>query len=445
MNAPSSLPATTGARRPARKWGLGLAVGIALVLSLLALNRYSRTNFTDAVSPIAWDGSGYFVFLPGWVAQPHYMGTEGVAAWRTPDISNYSIDSTRQRLLSKYPVGRALLDLPAYWAMHHAWQLIAPAPRAGFEPPYQITVIVMSICWGVLGGHLLYCWLLAFLPPQWAVVGVLAVVFGTQAYWYMVYKPSYAHGVGFAGVSALLWATHQTYSTRQGLWLVALAALCSFLVLLRPSNFVFPLIPMAYGWALRPLFGHAIKPLGSTLLQIPRWPVWLALALLVAALLWVPQLHYWHWQSGSLVTYSYTGERFFFGNPQIAQYLFSPLNGLFAYHPIWFLCFGAMGWQLAGSYRRWGLLVLGVAGIAIYFNSSWWCWWFGGSLGQRSFTEMAALGALPLGLMLQRMGRRGRWIVGVLLLLLVYKNIAYGTYAHDFVSAEAAASHWWEK
>mgnify|MGYP003593392854 CR=1 FL=1 len=37
----------------------------------------------------------------------------------------------------------------------------------------------------------------------------------------------------------------------------------------------------------------------------------------------------------------------------------------------------------------------------VYVVSSWWCWWYGGSYGQRAFIESYAVLALPLAALIQ--------------------------------------------
>lgn len=412
--------------------------GVLLVLCLLAANRYSRTTWYDAKSPLAWDGSGYYVYLPGWVVHP-YMKADRLPQEIVPELSYFQADTAKNRIFTKFSTGVATVHVLPYAATHALRQAMGHTGDHGFEPVYQITILLSVIVLVVLGLGALLIWLRQWVPQGWAIAAVLLLFLGSPAYWYAVYKPAFSHATGFALVCMLLWTTHRLYS-RYSTWrLASVLCLLSLVVLVRPSNFIFGLIPLLYptpgtgGWGLPALLKA---------LPYRRATTWLAVlpALVVA----VPQFYYWWWYSGSAVMYSYTGETFDFAHPYFFSYIISPLNGILAYHPLWALPFIGTLW-LAWQRSYWAVLLLVVFVAGIYFNSSWWCWWYGGSYGQRTFTEYVALGVLPLALMLRTIPHRVRWVALGLAMILVYKNVAYGLYGIDWVDKYDAYNFWYRE
>jgi hypothetical protein len=112
-------------------------------------------------------------------------------------------------------------------------------------------------------------------------------------------------------------------------------------------------------------------------------PRFLLLFGVLALLVFLPQLLYWHRQTGYWLFYSY-GEKgsFFFLRPRIADGLFSYRKGWLLYTPVMILA-------LAGIpllYKKYKLFFASVAVtfiLAVYVMFSFWCWWYGGSFGCR--------------------------------------------------------------
>jgi hypothetical protein len=114
-------------------------------------------------------------------------------------------------------------------------------------------------------------------------------------------------------------------------------------------------------------------------------------------LVWIPQFAYWKFISGKFFYFSYgeTGGSFYFNNPQIWKILFSYEKGWFVYTPIMF--FAVIGIFLLRKNKGNLAWPIGIyVTLMIYVLSSWWCWWYGGSFGQRSMVDFYGLMAIPL-------------------------------------------------
>jgi hypothetical protein len=147
--------------------------------------------------------------------------------------------------------------------------------------------------------------------------------------------------------------------------------------------------------------------------------------LFVAFLVWIPQFLYWKEVTGNYLFYSYTDEGFFFNHPRI-------LEGLFSFRKGWLLYTPMMAFPLIGLFFRKpelkGLrfpLFLFTA-LNIYIIFSWWCWWYGGTFGQRGLVESYALLAIPFASVIKSMSEQKlglKIVFTVVCLFFIWLNI----------------------
>ena len=80
--------------------------------------------------------------------------------------------------------------------------------------------------------------------------------------------------------------------------------------------------------------------------------------------------------------------------PKIIDGLFSFRKGWLIYTPM--MAFALVGiFMLKGALKKTQLPIILFFIINLYITFSWWCWWYGGSFGQRSLVESYALLAIP--------------------------------------------------
>jgi len=138
-------------------------------------------------------------------------------------------------------------------------------------------------------------------------------------------------------------------------------------------------------------------------------------------LVWLPQMIYWKWVTGSYMFYTYgiLGERFFFNHPQIINVLFSYRNGWLVYSPL--MLFALLGFYFLWKDKNRHSLSIAIFFILfLYVISSWWCWWYGGAFGGRSFIDIYPMLAIPLAAFIRRSGRTPGWVRIILLFLAAF-------------------------
>ncbi len=113
-----------------------------------------------------------------------------------------------------------------------------------------------------------------------------------------------------------------------------------------------------------------------------------------AFVLFIPQFAYWKLVSGHFVFYSYTDEHFFFTRPHLVEGLVGFRKGWLIYTPV--MIFAMLGLIRTAKIKEWALGMRMFTLLNIYIVLSWWCWWYGGSFGARSFIDSYALLSVPL-------------------------------------------------
>ena len=116
---------------------------------------------------------------------------------------------------------------------------------------------------------------------------------------------------------------------------------------------------------------------------------------LIIIIVWIPQLLFWKHRTGQYLYFSYPGERFFWGDPQIINVLFSYRKGWFVYTPLISLVF--IGFVVVKKeLSKIRNVILLITLFNIYMLSCWWDWAFGGGFSARAFTQHIAFLSIPI-------------------------------------------------
>lgn len=383
-------------------------VSVILIAAFMLLRMFNNHRYSQPERVIAWDVVSYYAYLPATFIE-HDLTlsfTEG------EHVGTYWPETLADgRKVIKTSMGLSIMYCPFFLAAHVAAPMFG-YPADGFSVPYAFALMLAGLCYCVLGLLLLRRLLLRHFP-EWVVTLTLLIVgLCTNLYWYSVYEAPMSHAFSFClfALFALLtvgWHEHPT------MWRsLAIGLTLGLISLIRPTNALVVVYFLLYGIRSKATLEQKWYMLSGA------W--WHLLLMGVAALLvWVPQMAYWHHNTGHWLFYSYgSDERFFFSDPKILKGLFGFRKGWLVYTPV--MLFALAG--LVPLYRHhrahfWGLTVFMVLNLYVVF--SWWCWWYGGSCGLRALVESYALLALPLAAWIEWVGCRRGLLRCVLFLLLV--------------------------
>lgn len=299
-----------------------------------------------------------------------------------------SKDKESSRYYSKMAMGMAMVYAPFTAFAHYVLVPLMDYPADGYSPPYKIGLLISALCFFLFGLWQLRKILLKYYDEFITALTLIVVAFGTNITWYVSSEASMSHIYSFALV-IFLYRMLERWFEKPGIGLTLLNGLIfGLIVLIRPTNLMFVILFFVGG-----NFAERIRFLLNNYGK-------LILMMLAFLMVWAPQLLFWKWVSGDWFLYTYGNEGFFWNNPQIMNSLFSYRKGWLVYTPLMVLSFAGLPF-LWIKYRPLFWQVITVLGLAIYINSSWWCWWFGGSFGNRAYIDAYGIYALSVAAVFQ--------------------------------------------
>lgn len=349
------------------------------------------------------DGRWYYAYLPTLVIDEDLDFSNQLRDHWGPDYRPELLENRNPRGMvdNKYTVGPALTLSPAFLVGHAITSLTNLWPRDGYSFPYQFSCLaeLHLISWFTL---LLMDRLLVRrlgIDPRRAFLAVLLYWFGSPAIYYTFREPFMAH------VPSVFWCTaivvivfrlSAQLARRQpdARTLATLGFSAAMAVICRPTN-VF-LIPFSAALVVA-AWRH--QSMNKLLAVLP--------AALVGILPLAVQSTIWHEQSGHWIYYSYGSEGFHWTAPALFSSLWSSRHGLFFWSPVLLLSLIGIVAKLRANWSIWaGCCAMSML-LLWYFNSAWYCWWFGDSFGNRAYVEGGVLFTLGIGWCFQHAGNPG--------------------------------------
>ncbi len=400
--------------------------GVALFLTF---NKHSRSGYFNYKSEIWADKAGYYVYLPA----TFIYGFDANEFPDSMDIKTgrgFELDLVHNKVVTKYTSGVAFLEAPFFLVAH----LLAPNlgyEPDGFSPIYHKSIDVAGAFYLVLGLGLLSFFLRKRFTQKVAWLTTLSLFLATNLYYYGIDETGMSHIYSFALFSMSLFFIDRIkdkksntlkYSAKKEI--ISLGIILGLIILIRPTNIIF-LTALLFLDAQN--FGNVKDRVISYIRQKSIW--W---AVLVAFVVFVPQLFYWQYLSGQPIAYSYGEEGFNWFKPKLLLTWFSSDNGLFVYTPLYFLIvWGMIKCVLSKNWNM--MIILSIFLFLSYVLSCWWKWNFGCSFGARSYVEYLALFSMSLARTFEKTlvsSTAQKCLLFCLMLLLVFLNLKM-TYNFD--------------
>ena len=377
-------------------------VVILLMAAFMLLRMFNDHRYSDPSRVIAWDVVSYYSYLPAAFIE-HDLTLSFTEGEHTGTYWPETL--TDGRKVIKTSMGLSFMYCPFFLVAHVA-ALLFDYPADGFSVPYAFALMLAGLVYCILGMLLLRRLLLRHFPEWVTALTLLIIGLCTNLYWYSVYEAPMSHAFSFC-LFALFALLTEKWCERPTIWRsVAIGLTLGLISLVRPSNALVVVYFLLCGThtvrtlRVAPVIGHY------------------CLVAVAAAFVWVPQMAYWHLNTGHWLFYSYGGsERFFFTDPKIGEGLFSFRKGWLVYTPV--MLFSLTGLVPLWCRHRthfWAIAVFLVLNLYVVF--SWWCWWYGGSCGMRALIESYALLAIPLAAWIEWVADRKRLLRWALMLLL---------------------------
>jgi len=357
---------------------------------------------------ITWDVREYYVYLPATFIY-HDPAFTFLDTMKGQNRSNMDCGkSSIGKYVGRVSIGMAVAYTPFFF-LSHAFAMITSQTLDGFSAPYQFGIYISGFIFSIIGFLFLAFALRHYFSDGVIAITLLCIGIGTNLFYYTTTEGGMSHAVLFCLCAAILYNTVAWHQKPRLKYLLALAFVFGLAVLIRPSLILASLVFLLYGVKSKQSLQQKIR-----LIITHKWHFILAAALLI--LIAIPQMVYWHQQTGSYLYYSYLGEHFFFQHPRIFKGLFSYRKGWFLYTPMMLLAVG--GLALMRKYvSDLFIPVLIFVVLNVYVVLSWWCWWYGGSFGLRAFIDSYAFLSVPLACLWTAAFKSG-WIARISLLLI---------------------------
>jgi hypothetical protein len=357
-----------------------------------------RTSITG------WDGSFYYYWLRSVMVDGDIDFTNELLYINSmPADYRLSILAQTPRtktglIPDKYPIGWALLSVPWYMAADLSAQFInwcgGKIPYDGFSPIYQIFLVLGQIVYATASLYLAGKILSRYLPPAFAVCGLILGWLGSPLFFYQTVDLIMAHNVMFFAMMGAYYYAYRLRDQPEKLryWLLV-GFLSAFVILSRYQGAIMLLFPGIV----------CLQETGKNFRRLPS----LLSAALAGAVPIALQMFAWKLMYGSYFLYTYTHETFSWLHPHLFEVLFSPFHGLFNWHPMMLIGFiGFLVWAVRS--RRYTEAICFTLSLVLttYINAAWDDWWFGASFGSRPFETCTFFSMIGIGYLLTLVSSR---------------------------------------
>lgn len=360
-----------------------------VVCVLLLIKSYQIGSWRNNRS-IIHDITSYYCYLPAAFIYDDFTFNYRYQLPENEPLDHVWVNVKGDTVFQKMSVGMSYFYAPSFLIAHWYTKYFTNYNANGFSKPYQMAMNMNTLFFGLLSVFLTALLALRFFEDHVAAAVTLLMFAATNLLYYISGAPGMTHPYSYFLLVLLYLFTLEYFRSKKPWQFMFLAFCIGLMALVRPTNLILALFPLLYG----------LNPENrKTLMSAFRQPFNYILFAFFFLIPWVPQFIYWDYATGDWLFYSYDEERFFFNKPHVFDGLFSYRKGWFVYTPV--MAVAALGLLFTKKYRahRWPLLVIFPLFAFVVF--SWWCWWYGGSLGSRAMIEFYPFMLLGLGVVVQ--------------------------------------------
>ncbi len=326
------------------------------------------------------DKSGYNVFLPALFIY-HFNGNAMPDSIEVRAGYGFTVDKERNKIITKYPYGVAILEAPFWIAAH----VTAPV-KDGYSSVEYYNIIDWAASFYFAIG-LLFVYLCArfyFKQERFVFTGVFVVLpLATNLFYYASSESGMSHIYSFFSIAGFMY--FYVRSLRMQDYKLFFIAILFFALsfVIRPVNIIFL-------WILLFIDCNSWNSCKERIVFLLH-PRNLFTIIGICAFFYTPQLAYNYYVTGKLSFSLYHDEAFtnFFAK-KILEVLFATQNGIFTYVPAFvFVIAGII--ILIKEQRFLGIASAYILIVYLLFYSSWWSYFLGCGFGHRGLIDFYPL------------------------------------------------------
>lgn len=382
---------------------------LILLAAFMAFSVIWAEDWKDERKVIVSDATYYYSYLPAFFihadpaftfAQKDTLKYGGFIYLEVNDLGRNNVRTT---------MGVAYLYAPFFF-IGHGLAYVLGEETDGYSWPYRMMLIWAGLFYLILAFVFLRKILLRYFSDITTSLALALLLLATNLFYYSVFENSMSHVYSFFMLSIFLFLMLRLFENPTRITAFSWAFVFGMIVLMRPSNLLFGIIPLFFGIFDKKSFLQRIEFFKNHFRLFP-------ILIFGGILPILPQMIYWYYVSGSFIHYSYPEEaRFYFDNPHIIKGLFSFRKGWFLYTPIILPIIFSL-FLLKKYTKEWFFPILVFLIINTYIVLSWPIWWYGGGFGQRAFIDSYPLLIFPLAALIQYLQTKNKIIIAFSLVL----------------------------
>jgi len=328
----------------------------------------------------------------------------------------------------------SILYSPFFFIAHAVAKISKQYESDGYSMPYRFALVFSALVYYIIGLFFLDKIIQKYFSRFISFVTIVAIGVGTNLFYYATYGAPMPHAYNFALITIFIYLVIKWYEHFSLKYTILIGLLGGLITLIRPTNILVLLLLIF--WNIK-----SFSDLKKRIILFLKNYYLILIMIFCFILVWIPQFVYWKYISDKLFYFSYgaKGEKFFFNNPQIVNILISYKKGWLIYTPL--MIFALTGiFFLFNKLRGLFVPILIFTLLNIYVLASWWCWWFGGAFGLRSFIDSYGIMAIPFAAFLDYMWERKyiKYIaLSVIIILTWYNTFQIRQYNHQTIH------YWW--
>ncbi|MGN6644927.1 MAG: hypothetical protein ACTHJT_00245 [Cytophaga sp.] len=379
-----------------------------------------RAQRHESISYIAWDAYGYYLYLPAFIIHqdPCLQGDwpEKLNEKYKPTATFYQVATKDGRRTIIYNIGYSICYLPAFLA-GHVIAIIGGFDVDGMSPPYQISMILCALLYQLAAIFFLRKLQLTYFSDTIASLSLIVIFFGTNLYMSTGLSLSMPHNLLFLTNCLYLIYIGKWFKNKKtkDVWIAGL--LLGINTIVRPTELILIVVPVFWNLTSLAMWKEQLR----FFLQYKRHVI-IFIACVAGCM--AIQFSYWIYTTRSL-EFNFHAQRMSLLDPYTLKFLFSYRKGWLLYTPV--MIVGLASFYYIYRFNRnifWSFLVYTI--LIIYALSSWECWWYAASFGQRPMVESYSFFAIGFGYFFIAVKEYSLWkktVVCVLLACFIVLNM----------------------
>lgn len=319
----------------------------------------------------------------------------------------YQAFKSRLGYVNKYYCGVSNMQSPFFF-LAHQYSKLSKHPPDGFSRPYQLSILLASLVYTLLGLLLLRWLLLQYYSDKTTAISVIAIVLATNIVQYICIDSGQTHTYLFFLYCCILFFAKKWHDDPKLIYSSLLGLSLGLAIVTRPTEGIAILIPIL--WA-----SHSKEAFKNKWKQVWNHQHHLLACLFFGTLCLLPQFGYWKYTTNEWIFD--VGSVWQFFDPYF-RVLFGFEKGWFVYTPISIFFIIALFKIKSFDFYR-SVIFFNIFNIWIII--AWADWRYGGSYSTRALSQSYPVFALAFGALVQSF--RKKMFYRIFLGVIVYLTI----------------------